>query len=192
MYEDTQMNFNKNAFTLIELLVVVLIIGIIAAIALPQYLKIVNKIRWTEAAQNVRFLQQSAKRYELTYSVYPQSIDSLDISFTGETTDIPSSISGISTGSSPNIHVGRFIYGILNSEDAWNHAPAKVIFAYDTAGKHCKLFFGKISYLIENKLVCLCEVGSPAGEIARKVCGQTLNGVLYSNNFGGHTVYVID
>ena len=56
---------NERGFTLIELLVVVLIIGILSAIALPQYTKAVEKTRLSEATQNVAHLQQAIDIYLL-------------------------------------------------------------------------------------------------------------------------------
>jgi type IV pilus assembly protein PilE len=71
----------NSAFTLIEMLVVVLVIGILAAIALPQYQKTVWKSRTTQLLQYVRNLAQAQERYFLIKDFYTDNFDDLDISF---------------------------------------------------------------------------------------------------------------
>ncbi|WP_428897892.1 type IV pilus assembly protein PilE [Parelusimicrobium proximum] len=64
------MRNNKKGFTLIELLVVVLIIAILAAVALPQYTKAVEKSRATEALLNVKAISDAANRTYLIADSY--------------------------------------------------------------------------------------------------------------------------
>lgn len=67
------------AFTLIELLVVVLIIGILAAVALPQYQKAVWKSRNTQLKQIVASVAQAMESYYMANGVWSGSFDELDI-----------------------------------------------------------------------------------------------------------------
>ncbi|MBR2082664.1 MAG: pilin [Elusimicrobiaceae bacterium] len=69
----------KQAFTLIELLVVVLIIGILAAVAVPQYQKAVEKSRALEALVLARALKNAEEVYYWANGEYTMNLEELDI-----------------------------------------------------------------------------------------------------------------
>lgn len=66
-------------FTLIELLVVVLIIGILAAIAVPQYQKAVLKARASEALVQGKALLAAEQAYVLSNGAMTMDLDALDV-----------------------------------------------------------------------------------------------------------------
>ena len=70
-------------FTLIELLVVVLIIGILAAVALPQYNKAVLKSRFTQALTAASALSMAEETYYMATGNYTEDLTDLDISMPG-------------------------------------------------------------------------------------------------------------
>jgi len=70
----------KKGFTLIELLVVVLIIGVLAAIALPQYFKAVERSRMSEAEQMLTSIGQAQQRKYLQIGEFATQYTGLDVS----------------------------------------------------------------------------------------------------------------
>lgn len=63
----------KNAFTLVELLIVIMIIGILATMAVPQYQKMVDKAKWTECVSMLGQIKNACNLYYAEYSEWPNA-----------------------------------------------------------------------------------------------------------------------
>ena len=137
------LSFKRAGFTLIELLVVVLIIGILAAVALPQYRLSVEKARAAEALSMVKTLWQAQQVYYWANGSYHDNINELDVSIAGHDAMLDNV---------PRKETQYFSYGVKKTYDyvAANRLPVDRVygFAVRAEGLVC------VSYSDLGKKIC--------------------------------------
>ncbi len=160
--EKTKHTKNHKGFTLIELLVVVLIIGILAAIALPQYKMAVGKARFSELKTITQSVVSAAQRYYLVNNTYVGANGNLDI-------EIPKNVTC----------------------SIWNENQQKYIACYKIIfGKRVSYYADRESGRPAECLVYSTDKTDNANKLCQKETGKTVDQAHCSNSGGSYCEYL--
>ena len=143
-------------FTLIEMLVVVLIIGILAAIALPQYQMSVGKAKFATLKNITKSLAESVNRYYMIHNAYPKSYTELDLDFS-----VKSGSGSTFTPTTRNIDSCEYWADNNQMAACYSYILGNFIGYY-------------VSYDGTNPLLCYVY-GLDKNNIAHKICQQDTN-----------------
>ncbi|MBR2082223.1 MAG: prepilin-type N-terminal cleavage/methylation domain-containing protein [Elusimicrobiaceae bacterium] len=156
---------NKHAFTLIELLVVVLIIGILAAVAVPQYQKAVMKSRFATLKNLTKSLADAQEIYYLSNGEYTTRFDELDIDAGGTPED-------------GNDNKRNFDWGVCSidrhSSIGCKNSSIKINYV---------IYYKNSSAGITDQTFCQPQITSSNGPLQHQLCQQETGSNTYEGTF---------
>ncbi len=100
---------NRKGFTLIELLIVVVIIGILAAIAIPKFAATKDKAKLASVKTDIRNIMTAEEAYFSDYASYTSSLNSViftptvgnTVNISGSTQSFTATVSNASISTNP-------------------------------------------------------------------------------------------
>jgi prepilin-type N-terminal cleavage/methylation domain-containing protein len=162
---------SEKGFTLIELLVVIIIIGILAAIALPSFLNQANKARQSEARTYVGSINRAQQAYYLEKQQFAPNLANAAVGIPGSTENYAYAINRFAIGKG-NTSQRAFAYALPIGTSTTYTAGA---FDADTSdniqaaapGAAVKAYIGATNILTPTgtlepvNLAALCEANQP-------------------------------